>query len=161
MSESETLDKIVEDIKTNTQKVNDTAKESEDVKNGNCTLEEEEAEPGRVLFNKISETVVSILSQPDIAKVFVNIGKNFGEGTSKDLTVMMAMCMSESAYKAIMFYDEMLSKELAKSFNVLTNNFNILKSTVDAHTGTLDAFRGKIANLEKASITNSIKDDIK
>lgn len=146
---SNSLNDAVEDIKKVQQAVHDTVNESEDVKNGNCTAEEESAEPGRVLFDKISENVINILQNPDIVRVFVDIGKKFDEKTSQDLTVMMAVCMSQSAYQALLFYDSLLKDELQRNYDVFNNNINLCKSSIEAHESALTIFRKKLSDIDK------------
>lgn len=142
------LDESINQIKNMQKIVNDSAKESEDVKEGNCTLEEEQAEPDRVIYDAICNNTISLLTNKDVADAFVKIGKVFGEETSQELTVLIATCITQSAYSAIVFYDNLLKTQLEKDYDVYNHNINLCKSSIDGISAAMDVFKKRLSDVE-------------
>lgn len=135
------------------------AEESEDVKAGNCTAEEERQEPGYVLYHQISQSIVDILNQPEIANVFKSLGKEVGDDLARNLVLAIAMSMSSAAHNAIVFYDELLKGELDKQFENIAHHVNLCKADIVAHQSVLEVFRNRLDNLEKINKVNQFSKD--
>lgn len=148
MAEKTPLDKSVEDLNRWKEDINKSAEEAEDVKEGRCTAEEERKEPAYVLYNQIAESSIHILQLPEIVSTFAMISETVGEKTGKALVELMAIAMSQSAYQAICFYDELLKEELSKQFNHVGEHLNIARADIDAHTSALSVFRKQLNDIQ-------------
>ena len=62
------LNESIESIKRMQAKMEEAAGNTEDVKNGDATKEEEMQEPAYVLFNGIAETSIKILQSPTVVE---------------------------------------------------------------------------------------------
>lgn len=154
------LDKSVEDILKFKEKLENGAENTEDVKSGKCTAEDEKQEPGYILYNAISESSIEILKQPTVVKFFENISKDIGEDFSKSLVELLAICMSHSAYTAITFYDQMLKGELTKQFDHYGDHLNAIGGTVKSHDAVLEVFSKRLSELEKKNKLDSVKTEV-
>jgi len=123
------------------------AMNSDDVKEGVSTPEEELKEPGYIIYDAIVETVVNILSSDIVTKSFAKIAESLPEDTTKTLVELLATCMSNSAHHAIMLYDGMLKQELTAQFNNYGNALNNCIATVNAQKGAIEVFRKQIGDL--------------
>lgn len=129
--------------------VNRAAAEHPDVKAGKCTVEDQLKEPSFLLYNKISESVVQILSQPEVTSAFVQIGKKLGDDISKNLVTIVGMCMATSAHNAILFYDDLLKEELTKKFGQFAEAIATCETDNLTFHRVLEVFKKRLDNLEK------------
>lgn len=156
----ETPDKLkqtIETVEKMRDNVNKMVSEHPDVKSGKMTPEEEMKEPGYVLYNQITESVIQTLSRPDIASCFVKIGEKLGEEFSQNFVSIIALCMSTSAHNAIVFYDELLKKELQNQFREVENHINLCETDVAAFGKVMEVFKKKLGDLEKEKMINQMK----
>lgn len=144
-------------IKRAQEAVNKSADDAKDVKDGIVTADEERKEPAYVLFNGIAETSIKILSMPTVATLINDIGDKLGEDLAKRLTEALTICMTNSAYMAINFYDDLLKDELTKQFKEVDQNFNKLGADVNAHSGVLEVHNKKISDIEKRLTIDDLK----
>lgn len=152
-----TLNDDIYAIKRAQDAVNATAKDSKEVKDGTVTEDEELKEPAYVLFNGIAETSIKILGTPSVATIMNEIGGKMGEETAKHLTELISICMTNSAYMALTFYDDLLKEELNKHFQNVDENFIKLSADINAHTGVLEVFKKRLSELEKKELIDDIK----
>lgn len=135
------------------------ASETDDVKEGRCTPEDEKAEPGFVLYNRIAESMIEIMQQPEVTNGFVKIGKILGEEVSTTLVSIIAMCTVTGAHNAIVFYDELLKKELSQNFELVSKRVNEAVADTAAFRGVLEVFKKKLDEIEKKDKISQIKKD--
>lgn len=135
------------------------AAETEDVKAGNCTADDERQEPGFILYNQISKNVIEILNKPEVAKVFANIGKVMGDELSKEFISVIALSMSVSAHNAITFYDSLLKKELDAQFDNIGHHINLCKADIVGHQSVLEVFKKRLDEIEKQNKINKFAKD--
>lgn len=148
------LQKEVDNIKKGhasfEEKVDNLAKNSEDVKAGRCTEEDEKQEPELVLFRKITETTLEILQDPEMGacfKLMENKGLNLE--IIQALVRMMAIAMSTSAFNAISFYDDLLKEELRKQFNHMGSHINAGKSENEVLRASINVVIAKMGEVTK------------
>ena len=147
----------IEAIKRAQEAVNKSADDAEDVKDGTVTADEERQEPAYKLFNGIAETSIKILSMPTVASLINDIGDKLGDDLAKRLTEALTICMTNSAYMAVNFYDDLLKDELTKQFKEVDQNFNKLSADINAHTGVLEVHNKKISDIEKKMTIDDLK----
>ncbi len=135
-------DTIKDDQKRYNEELEKNAAESINVKEGICTKEDEINQPENILFNAISESSLNILSDPALQKLFDVLKSELSESGLSTLTALMSICMSHSAYHAVVFHDELLRRELTKQFDNMVEHINRGKSD----TGELYA---RVTVLEK------------
>lgn len=153
------LDKEIETIRKQQQAVNESAKEVKEVKEGKCTLEDELKEPKYVLYNQITECTIQILQSPTVVDAFTMLSEKLGDEVAGALVDIFAISMTNSAHQAVLFYDELLKKELTKSFDSVGHHINLAKADIQAHTGAIDVFRKRLDKLEQKQKIDKIKKD--
>ncbi len=151
------LNKEIDEIRKQQKRVNDSAKESEDVKSGKCTEEDELQEPKYVLYNQITECTVQILQSPTVEKAFEVLSEKLGDDIAKAFVDILAISMTNSAHQAVLFYDELLKKELTKSFDTVGHHINLAKADIQAHSGAIDVFRKRLDEIDNKMQIDKVK----
>lgn len=149
MATEDRLKAAIESVKKSQERANKAAEETEDVKSGKCTAEDEKKEPGFVLFNQITASVIETLQKPEIIKTFNAVGEKIGEQLASDLVMSIAICCATSAHNAITFYDDLLKKELNVQFDSLTKHVNMCKGDLTAYQSVLQVFKARLDKIEE------------
>lgn len=155
-NETNPMSDSIDGIAAFQERLKKATEETEDVKNGDATPEDEQQEPDYILFNAICDSSIEIMSKPIIVEFFSKISDKLGEDLTHNMIEMMAIIMSNSAYAAVQFYDNLLKDELRKQFENIGNTFNLLGADVNAHTGVLEVYRSRLDEIEKR--LNSLDD---
>lgn len=142
------------------EKLRKIAEQSDDVKNGTVSVEDELKEPGYVLYGQILKSTTDILRTPDTKKLFDQLVTQFGEDTTASLMEFFAAAITQSSYNAVIFYNDLLKEELSKQFCLMGDTLNNCVADVKAHHGVLDAFGKRITAIEKRDKVDSIKKDL-
>lgn len=143
------LNDSVNEIKTFQENIKKTAEQSEDVKAGKCTTEEELQEPAYVLYNQIAESSIKILQLPEVINTFSLLSEKFGDDTSKAIVELMAIAMTQSAHQAVLFYDDLLKAELTKQFDNIGEHLNMALADIAGHSGALSVFKSQLSDIQK------------
>jgi hypothetical protein len=155
------LEESVKEVEKTMETFNQLIEESEDVKEGRTTSEEEKQEPGNMLFIKISEMVISILKDPNFTKSFKKISESgLGDDATRELVNILAITSANSAYQALIFYDELLKKELTKQFDHIAHHINIDKSDISGIKSACEVFGKKIGNIENTIKASELKKSV-
>ena len=158
---NEYIQESINGIKEGQEEFNDAVKKaaenSQDVKDGKSTVEEEMQEPENILYNEIAETSIRILSDKIVHESFDIIAKELSIESMQALTSILAIIMTRSAFEAILFYDELLKKELSKQFGEQVHHINLLKSDVMGHNGALKVFKAQLEEIKKQLRTSELK----
>lgn len=172
MSETKTpenpeLQEAIEDVKETLEAHDKALGETDDVKEGNCTKEDEAAEPANVLFRAISELTIQILADPVIDQSFAIIDKNLNALVAEDpkpsqelkatiskeiistLINIIAVSMSHSAYNSLLLYDDLIKKELDNQFDHVGKHLNTTKADVEGLKALSQIFRRQISDINK------------
>ena len=149
------LDEAINEIKRFQKILNNAASNTDDVKTGKCTTDDEKQEPSFIIYNAIAENSINILQQPDVVELFKSISTKLDETISKSLVELIAVAMTQSAYNAILLYDDLLSKSLTDQFNDYNQIINKLAATVSGCNGALEVFKSRIGELETRVNTNN------
>lgn len=114
---------------------------------------------GMVLFNNISDAVIKIFETPEVIKGLdkVRDEMNVPECSIKSLVEVMAVCTVNAAYEAVLFYDDLLKKELTKQFDHMVKQINLGNSEIEAHRSVLEIHRNKINEISNSIKLNSLK----
>lgn len=147
--ESNSLEDSIKDLKDYQDSIKKAAEQSEDVTDGKCTKEDELNEPGYVLFNNIAESSIRILQIPEVVKGFEKLSEKLGEDGSKTLVELIALTMTQSAYQAILFYDDLLKNEITKQFDLYGNTINRTRADIDGQSAAMNVFRKRLDKIEK------------
>ena len=151
------LDESIKALNEFKQNLFKASENTEDVKNGDCTPEDERQEPDYKLYNSIADTSIEILKGETVANLFNKIADKLGEDLSKELCEVMAICMTHSAYQAVVFYDGLIKNELGKQFDHISDHLNSMAGVLNGHDGALQVFKSKINDLENEKKLSDIE----
>lgn len=135
--------------------------DKEEVKDGTVSEEEAKSNPAYRLFNGIADTSIEVLNMPSVAETMKEIGEKLGEETSKKLTTMLVLIITNVAFSAVNFYDDLLKEELNANFNEFGKMYTEAAATINAHTGVLEVLNKKVGDIENSLKEASIKEKIK
>lgn len=161
MAENNVFSEAIKDLESMRDAINKAAEQSEDVKAGNCTAEEEKMEPSYLLYNQIAKSSIDMLKQPEISKVFDNIKDIMGEEIAKGLIEVFAISMTHSAHNAVLFYDDLLKIELTKQFENLGDHINTAKSDISAHGAVIEILRKDLNDIKSKLLIDQFNKDNK
>lgn len=139
----------IDDLNNFKDNLSKAAENTEDVKKGDATLEEEKQEPDFLLFDAISESSIAILQLPSIQEGFKHLSENITEDGVKKLIEIMVIAMTHSAYNAITFYDGLLKEELIKQFDHYGDSLNSCIGKVNAHEGAIAVLKERVNSFIK------------
>jgi len=142
------------------KKLREIAEQSEDVKSGKITVEDELKEPMYVLYGNILKSTTDILRTEETKKLFDKLIGKFGEDTTADLMEFFAAAITQASYNSVVFYDGLLKQELTREFGKFGDPLNQCIADVKAHSGVLSVFRKRIEALEKVAKVEEIKKGI-
>lgn len=148
-NETNPMSDAIDGIEAFKDRLKKATEETEDVKNGDATPEEEQKEPDYILFNAIADNSIEIMKMPIMVDFFSKISTKLGEDLTENLIEMLAIIVSNSSYAAVQFYDSLLKEELGAQFQNVGDAFNALGADVNAHTGALEVFKDRLTNIEK------------
>lgn len=148
-------------INENVKKSIDNIKKVQGEINNNPEFSKEENKLGNVLFNQITECSIEILKNPEINKALKNIENehDLKESSITSLINIIAIAMSESAYNAILFYDDLLKKELQRQIDHIGNHINTSKSDIEGMKSVLLIHQKRIEELKNNLIAKDIKEN--
>lgn len=139
----------IDEIEKSKKAAEEALKQHPDVKEGKSTIEEEKQEPGFILYNQIAESMIDIMKKPEVSIGFIKIGKQLGEEMSRTFVDLIAVCTVTAAHNAIVFYDDLLKKEIKTHFDVLTNYTNNNSADIHALKSVLEVFNKRLSEIEK------------
>lgn len=154
------LDLDTPDMKSIQEKLRKIAEESDDVKDGTVSVEDELKEPGYVLYGQILKSTTDILRTPDTKKLFDQLIKQFGEDTTASLMEFFAAAITQSSYNAVIFFNDLLKEELNKQFELMGNVLNNCVSDCKAHRAVLGSFGKRLTKLEGKNTVDEIKKNL-
>jgi len=149
------------DALKNTSKQVDEFTRKQDAKESSEPVNEskENTNPSFILYDSIATSSISLLEDNAVVNTFKKISESIGEETSKNLVELLVITMTQSAYNAIIFYDQLLKKELDTHFKAIANNMNILKADTDAHHEVLKVFKKQLGEIQNKSTLEEFKND--
>lgn len=153
------FDKMIKDWENLNNGLNDAVKNTEDVKNGTSTEEEEKKEPAYILLHSIMEGTSQMLQMPQVVAVFEQLSGKLGQDETLSLIQLLSILMTYSAHNAITLYDELLKNELQGQFDHISEHINYTKADVAAHTAVLEVHKKQLNELEKKLKLDSFKKD--
>lgn len=159
-NEHNPMNDSIDSIKNFQKDMEAASANTEDVKNGTATKEEEQQEPGYILYNGIAETSIQIMQSPIISNLFDALNEKLGEDLTKKIVEAFTIMMTTSAYEAVVFYDELLKKELTNQFDSIAKSFSMISADVTAHTGVLEVFKKRLDDISKSLKIDEIKKEI-
>lgn len=139
-----TSDKIDEITRKEAEENN---KETSDSKKNEA--KDENKDPTYILYNSISNTIISLLQSNEVLGTFKKISDATNLDVSKSMIEMMAILMTQSSYQAILLYDSMLTERLNIQFDNFVNAININKADIDGHHNVLKVFKKRLGDIEK------------
>lgn len=148
------LNDSINDLRQCQENLKKKAAESEDVKEGKCTVEDELKEPAYLLYNQIAESSIRILQLPEVVKTFAKLSDKLGDDLAKSFVELLALTMTQSAHQAVLFYDDLLKAELTKQFDNVGEHLNDTRAVVEGHTGALSVFKTQLSEIQ-----NKLKKD--
>ena len=142
----------IEDIKKYREVLKEAFTNSDDVKEGISTAEEETEEPIYKLYDGIAECVIKILQSESIQMEFQKLSAASSVSDANfisSLIELLAIIMTHSAYNAVVWYDTLLKKELDKAFENYGNAVNNIGATTQGIENAMKVFKKRITDLEK------------
>ena len=151
-----TLDDSIKEIKRFKENLKEAAKTDDDVKNGIVTPEEEMKEPDFQIYDIIAETTIQILQNKRIVETFNKVSEKIGDELTKSIIEALSIAMTNSAFNAILWYDQMLEQEIVPQVNKLIEKVNGLDADVTGYSGAIRVLKEKVSELEKQKITEKL-----
>ncbi len=109
----------------------------------------EEPEFENELFNAIIDTSINILKTEAVQEMFDELKKELSPQCTGTLVKLLTVVMSQSAYHAIMFHDELLRMELIKQFDSLIHHINLNKQDIGEMKSHIQVANKKISMLHE------------
>lgn len=167
MTDNNPFRKSIEEIKEiqeSMQKINkesSTASVKGDVKNKDKVDKDTEPDAGVVLFNNISDTVIKIFETPEVVRRLniISSNMNMDKDTVSSLIEIISLCVVHASYESVLFYDDLLKKELVKQFDNTVHHINLLKGESEAYKGVLQIHQKQINEIKNSLKINDIKDN--
>ena len=124
-----------------------------------ATPEDPFGELGLLLFKQITDTTIKIMETPEVEKSLTTIATemNMGEKSISSLINLIAIAMTNSAYQAIIFYDDLLKDELTKQFENVGNHINMGKADMEGFKAALQIHQKQIGEINKTLLLNNLK----
>ena len=142
-------DEAIDQMKRFKELLKEASKNTEEVKSGELTPEDEQESPEYILFDNIADCCISSLQMEPVIEIMNKLADKFGDDIASDLCSMMALVMANSAFNAIAFYDKLVSKLLAESFNSYNDALNDTIARVDGINSAMEVFKRKFEDLRK------------
>lgn len=150
------LERAAKDIEALTGAVRLMAEQSPEVKEGKISVEDEMKEPSYVLYGQITKCTAAIFRDQGIASTFKHLSEHIGEEATADIMNLIAVCMTQSAHQAVIFYDELLKEELKHEFHRVIEQLNSNTATLQAHDGAVKVFKAAIDKINKKLLIDTI-----
>ena len=140
--ENNNAEKAIDDIK-NFEKALKEASNNEDAQN------DPNAQAALLMYQSISETCIETLQMDLVVNVMNKIADKVGNELATDICSMMALIMTNSAYNAIMFYDQMLNNNLIPKFEEYDEVINNLAGTTQGINSAMEVFKKRLNELQE------------
>jgi len=145
MDKNNPFDPTINSLKETADAIdNATRKAAEEETGEPNNPEEANTDPAYVLYNTIANTSIELLQNEVVVKAFQKLASTTDAETSKCMIEMFAILLTQSAYNAILFYDELLKQELTKQFNHFADNINENRATINGHHSAMLVFRKQL-----------------
>ena len=148
MSENK-INEQINNMKNFQKNMKKASEETQDVKDGISTPEEEQQEPSYILFNAITDNCIQTLQLDAVANSMNKIGEKLGDDLTAELCTIMAVLMSQTAFNAVMFYDDILNKGLDEKFKEYDQIINNISATTTGINGSMEVFKTRIGEIQK------------
>ena len=114
---------------------------------------------GLTFFNQIVETSVEIMGTKEVEDALVTLSTklNMDQKCVTSLINLISVCMTNSAYRAIIFYDELLKSELTKQFDNIGNHINLGKADIEGIKGAIQIHQKRIGSIENDLLINNLR----
>ena len=161
------FDKSIEECKEFQENIKKAAAESEDVKEGKVTVEDELNEPGAVLYNQIADAIIQIFSSELVSQKItsmINLIPDLDKDTRlkimKEVTELFSTITVNASYQAVVFYDELLKVELQNQLNHMVDGINITRSELEGYKMAMESFRKQLDDIKKKMKLEELKDQL-
>ena len=156
----EKINSINDQLNKMKEAVKETARESDNVKNGIFTEKEELEDPDYQFYNLLIDTNQKIFSDPAIQKAIIEIGKRTDPEVSQLLTQLIGACISLAVNNGIQLYDDMLSKTLGVEIQLLYDVVNNRNADINAMQDVIKIHTQKLQELETTNNINEVEKDL-
>jgi len=145
------LNQHIDSMQSFKEKLKSDIENSPDVKEGKCTVEDEKAEPSYYLSAAIADTCIDIMQSKAVLEASSELVNKLGcsPDAIKPLFSLLTLVTVNSAYNAIVLYDDLLKGELSKQFDNYGEKLNQVIGDTNAHTGAITVLRNEITKLKK------------
>ena len=151
-------EKAVDEINNFREAMRKATENSDDVKDGISTVEEEQQEPEFVLFDAIAESSINTLQMDAVVESMNKIADKLGDDLTSELCTIMAVLMSNSAFNAIMFYDDLLREQINEKFKEYDSIINDISAVTNGMNGAMEVFKKRIGDIQdKLGLDNAKK----
>lgn len=134
------------------------AAKNPDVVAGRITVEEQLQEPGFVLYNNVIKAVTEYFEIPTVQAIFRGLGPVIGETHAANLMYAMAVGMTHTSHQTILFYDDMLKKEIGTQFDEIIKACNENRADAQSTLVAVDIIRTQLGKItSKESVENFVK----
>ena len=152
------VEKVINETRDVQQKIEDVINNTPDADGDSQTASEPDP-VNTALFHQITEGTIQILQSPEIEKSLVTIGENMNmdQESITSLINIIAIAMNNSAYQAILFYDDLLKAELTKQFDNIGHHINLGKADMEAFKSVLQIHQKQIGEIRTILKIDTIK----
>lgn len=150
------LEKAAQDIEALSGAVRLMAENSPEVKAGKISVEDELKEPAYVLYEQITKSTAAIFRDTGIASTFKHLSGKIGEEATADIMNLIAICMTQSAHQAVIFYDELLKVELKAELDTIIKQTNNNGASIKAHDAVIKVFKSALDKINKKLLIDDI-----
>lgn len=154
------IDDIISLINKTRAAVNESWANSEDVKSGKVTVEDEQKEPSHVLYNGIIDSTINVLKAPATVNALTSMSKGMELSAVGDMLGFIALAISTAAYNSITLYDGLIKDEISKQLQMFVDKINECTAEIMAHKSVLEVHSKRLTEIEKRLNISDIQKDI-
>lgn len=149
MDKNNPFDSTIENLKKSTETVDKVTRKAAAEESGQPDdPKEPNREPAYVLYNMIANGSIELLQNESAIKAFQKLAEKTDGETAKLMIEMFAIMLTQSAYNAVVFYDELLKQELTKQFDHFADNINQNRAAISGQHGAILVFKKQLDEIQ-------------
>jgi len=157
----EDLTAMIDEMKKHQEEFNVMAeklsKETEDVKAGLSSPEEEMDDPLIKLMDNMSKSIIEVLQDPETAKHYNILEK---EGLSvqaiNSLIQIITISIATTSSHSVLLYDNLMEKRLQPIFDTYYHKINKLSADNEGMVAAIETLRDRIQKSENEKMSNDV-----
>lgn len=135
----EAIDSVIKDMKAT---MKDQEEKHED------STDKGETDTAFQLYKYIYDNTVAMLESEPVVKIFSKMAEDFGPDTASNLMAFIGLAMTQSAYAAVAYYDQVMSQVLDKAFSELAVHINTATADIEGIKAAMQVFRKRLDEVQ-------------